>query len=183
MRRAAVFFLLGCGILAGEGRAQLLLSDPLYAAMVRLYGEPAISANPIPMNSTSNDLGPWGSQEFLYSFVNEVGPLGSPVILTSLTNELGPGRKIRFSEERLARTPGLRAAVQLYGDPILSANPIPINSTSNELGPWGSETFLYSFKNEVGPLASPVFLDSVSNELGTGVQVELLKPTLDLEKP
>ncbi|NBX70033.1 MAG: hypothetical protein EBR01_13870, partial [Proteobacteria bacterium] len=47
-----------------------------------------------PMNSTSNDVGPWGSDTFLYSWNNEVGPLGSPVILTSLTNELGPGRRL-----------------------------------------------------------------------------------------
>ena len=183
MRRAIVLFLAAWGFLAGESRAQLLVSDPLYAAMVRLYGEPAISANPIPMNSTSNDVGPWGSDTFLYSWNNEVGPLGSPVILTSLTNELGTGRRIRFSEETLARTPGLRAAVKLYGDPVLSANPYLLNSTSNDVGPWGSETFLYSFKNEVGPLGSPVFLDSVSNELGTGVKVELLEPELDLDGP
>jgi len=183
MRRAIVLFVMAWGFLVGESRAQLLVSDPLYAAMVRLYGEPAISANPIPMNSTSNDVGPWGSDTFLYSWNNEVGPLSSPVILTSLTNELGTGRRIRFSEETLARTPGLRAAVKLYGDPVLSANPYLLNSTSNEYGPWGAKEFLYSFSNDVGPLGSPEFLNSVSNEYGTGLKVELAEPVLDLEAP
>jgi hypothetical protein len=169
------------GVVPVQG--QVLTEDPLYAAMVRLYGGPAISANPIPMNSTSNDVGPWGSDTFLYSWNNDVGPLGSPVILTSLTSELGTGRRIRFSEETLARTPGLRAAVKLYGDPVLSANPYLLNSTSNDVGPWGSDTFLYSFNNEVGPLGSPVFLDSVSNELGTGVKVELLEAEFYPEVP
>ena len=69
------------------------------------------------------------------------------------------------------------------GIPVISANPDLLNSTSNDVGPWGSDTFLYSFNNEVGPLGSPVFLDSVSNELGTGVKIELLEPEFYPEVP
>ena len=183
MRRTVVLFLAGWIALAGESRAQLLNEDPLLAATVRLYGEPVISANPDLLNSTSNDAGPWGAKEFLYSFNNDLGPLGSPEFLGSVSNKVGTGQRIRFSEDMLEQIPGLKAAVELYGDPVVSANPYLLNSTSNEYGPWGAKEFLYSFSNDVGPLGSPEFLNSVSNEYGTGLKVELAEPVLDLEAP
>ena len=82
----------------GVGQAQLLNEDPLLAATVRLYGEPVISANPYLLNSTSNDAGPWGAKEFLYSFNNDVGPLGSPEFLNSVSNEYGTGLKVELVE-------------------------------------------------------------------------------------
>ena len=174
-----VGWMTGMGVVQG----QELVADPLLAATVRLYGEPVISANPDLLNSTSNDAGPWGAKEFLYSFNNDLGPLGSPEFLGSVSNEVGTGQRIRFSEDMLEQIPGLKAAVELYGDPVVSANPYLLNSTSNEYGPWGAKEFLYSFSNDVGPLGSPEFLNSVSNEYGTGLKVELAEPVLDLEAP
>jgi hypothetical protein len=83
--------------------------------------------------------------------------------------------------------PGLEAAIRLYGEPIMSANPDLLNSTSNDAGPWGSPDFLYSFANNVGPLGSPDMLKSVTNEYGEGLKIRLLETPLeaplDLEAP
>ena len=82
---------------------------------------------------------------------------------------------------------GLETAIRLYGEPIISANPDLLNSTSNDAGPWGSPDFLYSFANDVGPLGSPDMLNSVTNEYGTGLKIRLLgtplEAPLDLESP
>ena len=85
--------------------------------------------------------------------------------------------------QELVADPLLAATVRLYGEPVISANPDLLNSTSNDAGPWGAKEFLYSFNNDVGPLGSPEFLNSVSNEYGTGLKVELVAPMLDLEAP
>lgn len=175
--------LVAWAVAIGDGQAQLLDSDPLLAATIRLYGQPVISANPYLFNSTSNDAGPWGSKEFLYSLANDVGPLGAPEFLNSVSNDVGTGLKVRFSEKMFEEIPGLRATVELYGEPILSANPSLLNSISNESGPWGSKEFLYSFANDSGPLGSPSFLHSVTNDVGLGLEVELEVPTLDLDAP
>jgi len=82
---------------------------------------------------------------------------------------------------------GLETAIRLYGEPIISANPDLLNSTSNDAGPWGSSNFLYSFANDVGPLGSPDMLNSVTNEYGEGLKIRLLdtplEAPLDLESP
>jgi len=75
--------------------------------------------------------------------------------------------------------PLLVETVRLYGDPVISANPDLLNSTSNDAGPWGSKEFLYSFSNDVGPLGSPEFLNSVSNDYGTGLKVRFSEEALD----
>ena len=89
--------------------------------------------------------------------------------------------------QTLIADPGLEAAIRLYGEPIISANPDLLNSTSNDVGPWGSPDFLYSFANDVGPLGSPDMLNSVTNEYGTGLKIRLLdaplEAPLDLESP
>ena len=80
---------------------------------------------------------------------------------------------------------GLETAIRLYGEPVISANPDLLNSTSNDVGPWGSPDFLYSFANDVGPLGSPDMLNSVTNEYGEGLKIRLLDVSLDtpLEVP
>ena len=89
--------------------------------------------------------------------------------------------------QSLIADPGLEKAIRLYGEPIISANPDLLNSTSNDVGPWGSPDFLYSFANDVGPLGSPDMLNSVTNEYGTGLKIRLLdtplEVPLDLESP
>jgi hypothetical protein len=89
--------------------------------------------------------------------------------------------------QTLTADPGLEAAIRLYGEPIISANPDLLNSTSNDAGPWGSPDFLYSFANDVGPLGSPDMLNSVTNEYGEGLKIRLLETPLeaplDLEAP
>jgi hypothetical protein len=89
--------------------------------------------------------------------------------------------------QTLIADPGLEAAIRLYGEPIISANPDLLNSTSNDVGPWGSPDFLNSFANDVGPLGSPDMLNSVTNEYGTGLKIRLLdaplEAPLDLESP
>jgi hypothetical protein len=101
------------------------------------------------------------------------------------------GMVMNGSKEAKAQTliadPGLETAIRLYGEPIISANPDLLNSTSNDVGPWGSPDFLYSFANDVGPLGSPDMLNSVTNEYGTGLKIRLLEipvdAPLDLESP
>ena len=183
MVRAMVVLMVGWMTGMGVVQGQELVADPLLAATVRLYGEPVISANPYLLNSTSNPYGPWGAKEFLYSFNNDVGPLGSPEFLNSVSNEYGTGLRIRFSKEVLEEVPELKTAVELHGEPVISANPDLLNSTSNDAGPWGAKEFLYSFSNDVGPLGSPEFLNSVSNEYGTGLKVKLAESGLDLDVP
>ena len=89
--------------------------------------------------------------------------------------------------QTIEANPGLMEAIRTYGEPVLSANPDLLGSTSNDVGPWGSPDFLYSLTNDVGPLGSPEMLKSVTNEYGTGVQIRLLDKTLeaplDLEAP
>ena len=68
---------------------------------------------------------------------------------------------------------GLAAAIQMYGEPILSANPNLYLSTSNPWGPWGSPDSYYSFTNDYGPLGSPESLHGVANEYGEGLEVEI----------
>jgi len=83
--------------------------------------------------------------------------------------------------------PGLAAAIRLYGEPIISANPDLLNSTSNDVGPWGSADFLYSFANDVGPLGSPDMMNSVTNEYGTGLKIQVFEAPiggpLELDAP
>jgi hypothetical protein len=81
--------------------------------------------------------------------------------------------------QTLTVDPGLAAAIRLYGEPIISANPDLLNSTSNDAGPWGSPDFLYSFANDVGPLGSPDMLNSVTNEYGTGLKIQVFDTPLD----
>jgi len=178
-----VALLAGILLAGGPVRAQLLNLDPILTETVRLYGDPVISANPDLLNSTSNDAGPWGSKEFLYSFNNDVGPLGSPDVLTSVSNDYGTGLRVRFSEETLDQVVGLREAVKIYGEPVISSNPDLLNSTSNDYGPWGAKESLYSFTNDYGPIGSPDSLYGVSNEYGTGIKVQLADPVLDLDAP
>lgn len=78
---------------------------------------------------------------------------------------------------------GLAATIRMFGAPVLSANPDLLNSTSNNVGPWGSPDFLYSFANDVGPLGSPDMLNSVTNEYGTGLKIRLLDVPLELDAP
>jgi len=176
---------LGVGLMGATGpiRAQDLAAEPLLLPALEIFGDPVISANPDLVNSTSNDAGPWGSSAFLYSLNNEYGPLGSPDFVYSTGNEYGQGVEVRFSEEALEQVPGLRAAVEMYGAPILSANPDLVNSTSNLYGPWGSPDFVYSFANEYGPVGSRDAVQGVNNEYGTGLKVQLIDPVLDLDAP
>ena len=81
--------------------------------------------------------------------------------------------------QTLAVDPGLETAIRLYGEPIISANPDLLNSTSNDAGPWGSPDFLYSFANDVGPLGSPDMLNSVTNEYGEGLKIRFSETPLD----
>ena len=94
---------------------------------------------------------------------------------------------LTLKAQTLIVDPGLEAAIRLYGEPVLSANPDLLNSTSNDAGPWGSPDFLYSFANDVGPLGSPDMLNSVTNEYGEGLKIRLLdtplEAPLDLEAP
>lgn len=76
--------------------------------------------------------------------------------------------------------PGLEAAIRMFGEPILSANPDLLNSTSNDVGPWGSPDFLYSFANDVGPFGSPDMLNSVTNEVGEGLKIQAFDTPLDV---
>ena len=89
--------------------------------------------------------------------------------------------------QTLTADPGLETAIRLYGEPVISANPDLLNSTSNDAGPWGSPDFLYSFANDVGPLGSPDMLNSVTNEYGEGLKIRLLdaplEAALDIEAP
>lgn len=175
-------------IWAWESNAQVLGPDPLLEETIRIYGEPIISNNPDLLNSTSNDCGPWGSPEFLNSFKNDCGPLGSPEFLHSVSNDYGTGAPIRIMKAGgLEDSTGLEGAVELYGEPVISANPDLLNSTSNDVGPWGSPEFLYSFANDVGLLGSPDMLNSVTNEYGEGLKIRLLdaplEAPLDLESP
>jgi hypothetical protein len=89
--------------------------------------------------------------------------------------------------QTLAVDPGLAAAIRLYGEPIISANPDLLNSTSNDAGPWGSPDFPYSFANDVGPLGSPDMLNSVTNEYGMGLEIQVFETPmgapLELDAP
>jgi len=101
------------------------------------------------------------------------------------------GLVMNGSKEAKAQTliadPGLETAIRLYGEPVLSANPDLLNSTSNDAGPWGSPDFLYSFANDVGLLGSPDMLNSVTNEYGTGLKIQVFETPmggpLELDAP
>lgn len=178
------YYILGVVMACGaQAKAQTFIADPGLETAIRLYGEPIISANPDLLNSTSNDAGPWGSPDFLYSFANDVGPLGSPEALRSVSNDYGAGLRVHFTKETLDQVVGLRAAVELYGEPVISANPDLLNSTANEYGPWGSPDSLYSFTNDYGPLGSPDTLQGVANEYGAGLEFQLVDPALELDAP
>jgi hypothetical protein len=84
-----------------------------------------------------------------------------------------------LAAQTIMADPEFEAAIRLYGEPIISANPDLLNSTSNDAGPWGSPDFLYSFANDVGPLGSPDMLNSVTNEYGTGLKIQVFDTPLD----
>lgn len=67
----------------------------------------------------------------------------------------------------------LEAAIRTYGEPVISANPDLLSSTSNDVGPWGSPDSYYSLTNNYGPLGSPDSLHGVANDLGQGLEVEI----------
>ena len=96
-------------------------------------------------------------------------------------------RIMPLQAQTLTAVLGLETAIRLYGEPIISANPDLLNSTSNDAGPWGSTDFLYSFANDVGPLGSPDMLNSVTNEYGTGLKIQVLETPmsepLELDAP
>ena len=82
--------------------------------------------------------------------------------------------------QTITADPELVAAIRMFGEPVLSANPDLLNSTSNDVGPWGSPDFLYSFANDVGPFGSPDMLNSVTNEYGTGLKIQVFDTPLDV---
>jgi hypothetical protein len=82
--------------------------------------------------------------------------------------------------QTITADPELEAAIRMFGQPVLSANPDLLNSTSNDVGPWGSPDFLYSFANDVGPLGSPDMLNSVTNEVGEGLKIQAFDIPLDV---
>lgn len=153
-----------------EAKAQTLIVDPGLEAAIRLYGEPVLSANPDLLNSTSNDVGPWGSPDFYYSFTNDYGPLGSPDSLHGVSNDLGQG---------------LEVEIPAYGAKpmkiLISANPDLYLSTANDYGPAGAPESYYSVNNDYGPLGAPELLDSVSNEYGQGLKVEMAEPVISVD--
>lgn len=160
----------------GPVQGQELVADPLVYSAQEMFGEPVISANPDLVNSTSNEYGPWGSPDFVNSLANEYGPLGSPDFVYSAGNEYGQGVRVRPSEEALAQVPGLAAAIEAFGEPVISANPDLVNSTSNPYGPWGSPDSVYSFTNEYGPVGSRDAVQGVNNEYGTGLKMRIVDP-------
>ena len=99
--------------------------------------------------------------------------------LILLTGLWGLAGVLPLKAQTVAAVPGLEAAIRLYGEPIISANPDLLNSTSNDAGPWGSPDFIYSFANDVGPLGSPDMLNSVTNEYGTGLKIQVFDTPLD----
>ena len=99
--------------------------------------------------------------------------------LILLTGLWGLAGIMPLQAQTLTADPGLETAIRLYGEPIISANPDLLNSTSNDAGPWGSPDFLYSFANDVGPLGSPDMLNSVTNEVGEGLKIQVLDTPLD----
>ena len=99
--------------------------------------------------------------------------------LILLTGLWGLAGIMPLQAQTLTANPGLETAIRLYGEPIISANPDLLNSTSNDAGPWGSPDFLYSFANDVGPLGSPDMLNSVTNEYGAGLKIQVLDTPLD----
>ena len=99
--------------------------------------------------------------------------------LILLTGLWGLAGIMPLQAQTLTANPGLETAIRLYGEPIISANPDLLNSTSNDAGPWGSPDFLYSFANDVGPLGSPDMLNGVTNEYGAGLKIQVLDTPLD----
>ena len=99
--------------------------------------------------------------------------------LILLTGLWGLAGIMPLQAQTLTANPGLETAIRLYGEPIISANPDLLNSTSNDAGPWGAPDFLYSFANDVGPLGSPDMLNGVTNEYGAGLKIQVLDTPLD----
>ena len=99
--------------------------------------------------------------------------------LILLTGLWGLAGIMPLQAQTLTADPGLETAIRLYGEPIISANPDLLNSTSNDAGPWGAPDFLYSFANDVGPLGSPDMLNGVTNEYGAGLKIQVLDTPLD----
>lgn len=153
-----------------EAKAQIMVSDRALEAAIRMYGEPVLSANPDLLNSTSNDVGPWGSPDFYYSLTNDYGPLGSPDSLHGVANNLGQG---------------LEVEIPAYGAKpmkiLISANPDLYLSTANDYGPAGAPESYYSVNNDYGPLGAPELLDSVANEYGQGLKVEMAEPLISVD--
>jgi len=96
------------------------------------------------------------------------------VVAASMVMAGGPVRA-----QLLNSDPIWTEAVRLYGDPVISANPDLVNSTSNDAGLWGSSASVVSFHNEYGPLGSPDFVYSAGNEYGQGVEVRFSEEALE----
>ena len=149
-------------------KAQTLTADLGFEATLRSYGEPIISANPDLLNSTSNDVGPWGSPDFYYSFTNDYGPLGSPDSLHGVSNDLGQG---------------LEVEIPAYGAKpmkiLISANPDLYLSTANDYGPAGAPESYYSVNNDYGPNGAPEMLHGAANDYGEGLKIRFSETPLD----
>jgi hypothetical protein len=74
---------------------------------------------------------------------------------------------------------GLGTAIRLYGEPVISANPDLLNSTSNDAGPWGAPEFLYSLTNDFGTFGAPEALHGVANDFGKGLKIQIIDAPLD----
>lgn len=100
--------------------------------------------------------------------------LGALVLGVGLMGATGPIRA-----QDLAVEPLLLPALEIFGDPVISANPDLVDSTSNDAGLWGSSASVVSFHNEYGPLGSPDFVYSAGNEYGQGVEVRFSEEALE----
>jgi len=74
---------------------------------------------------------------------------------------------------------GLETAIRLYGEPVISANPDLLNSTSNSAGPWGAPEFLYSLTNDFGTFGAPEAFHGVANDFGQGLKIQIIDAPLD----
>jgi hypothetical protein len=151
-----------------EAKAQIMVSDRALEAAIRMYGEPVLSANPDLLNSTSNDVGPWGSPDSYYSLTNDYGPLGSPDFLHGVANDLGQG---------------LEVEIPAYGAKpmkiLISANPDLYLSTANDYGPAGAPESYYSVNNDYGPNGAPEMLHGAANDYGEGLKIRFSETPLD----
>ena len=151
-----------------EAKAQIMVSDRPLEAAIRIYGEPVLSANPDLLNSTSNDVGPWGSPDSYYSLTNDYGPLGSPDSLHGVANDLGQGLEVEIPA--------------FGGKPmkiLISANPDLYMSTANDYGPAGAPESYYSVNNDYGPNGAPEMLHGAANNYGEGLKIRLSETPFD----